>query len=210
MKKGIFGTLLLCAMMTTACGDLFCEQIEAKTVLIETEIGNFYIDAYEASRSNAYADTEGNGVTMACNYQATLPWDDVTFEDARNACLDAGKRLCTKDEWLAACGSAKYPYGATYKDTACNDDTNAPMTTGSKTECVTPSGVYDMTGNLQEWVEEGYLMGGSYSGGGRDNAACQTAQEVPDKLTYTNTKSVGFRCCSDTSLLNSGNLFPEL
>lgn len=201
MKAWILGLSVLCAIMLTACGENLCAQQEAGTVLIQAEGGDFYIDAYEASRSNAYADTEGLGVTLACNYASTIPWDDVTFEDARNACLDAGKRLCTREEWLAACGAEKYPYGAEYVAGKCQDDGSDVSLTGDKSECVTAHGVYDMVGNLQEWVEEGYLMGGSYSSGGREYATCQTEQLVPDKLTYTNTKSVGFRCCSDTEIL---------
>lgn len=208
MKKWLCIFLLLNATLLPACGDIFCAQPEAQTVLIQTEFGDFYIDAFEASRSNAYHDTEGNGITQACNYQATLPWDDVTFEDARNACLDAGKRLCTKDEWMAACGATSYPYGNAYDAQKCQDNHAEVTQTGAKSSCVTSNGLYDMTGNLQEWVEEGFLMGGSYSSGGREYATCQTAQEVTDKLNYTNTKSVGFRCCSDTAIISTGSGLP--
>jgi len=42
---------------------------------------------------------------------------------ARRACERAGKRLCTKDEWLTACRGeqgTKFPYGPGYVRTRCN------------------------------------------------------------------------------------------
>ena len=81
----------------------FDEVCEAEAPAIK--VGQVLVDSYEASRVNATAETTGTGITIACNYAQTIPWFNATYEDARNACLDAGKRLCTKEEWVAACGS---------------------------------------------------------------------------------------------------------
>ena len=169
--------------------------------VMAVKVGDVYVDKYEASRSNATADTQGLGVTRACDYAHTMPWTSVSYEDAKNACLDAGKRLCTVEEWMAACGAGAYPYGDAYQAATCNDaenDEGAALATGSMSACHGTSGIFDMSGNVQEWVEGGYLMGGSYIYGKdkREDLRCNAALEV-NVNTFTPTPSVGFRCCSD-------------
>jgi len=42
---------------------------------------------------------------------------------AESACKNAGKRLCTEEEWVTACrgeNDTKFPYGDTYEEGACN------------------------------------------------------------------------------------------
>ena len=177
-----------CELLDEAC------ENEAPSV----KVGQVYVDTYEASRVNATAQTQGVGITQACNYANTLPWNNVTYEDARNACLDAGKRLCTKDEWIAACGTA-FPYGAGYKAGTCNDS-GSIAATGSKTGCKSSVGAFDMSGNLYEWAEGGYLMGGSYNTE-KEELSCTSAKQISDPVSYTPTPSVGFRCCKDASTL---------
>lgn len=176
--------------------DEVCDATEAPMVTI----GDFSIDAYEASRSNATQDTMGTGVTLACNYKNSVPWSNVTYEDAKNACLDAGKRLCTKEEWLSACGAeGAYPYGDSYQKGTCNDGGVESDPTG-KSGCKSAKNVYDLSGNLREWVEGGSLMGGSYLSSTPEELAC-SAKAVADPLSFSNITDVGFRCCKDLSTL---------
>ena len=200
MKKLTISLLFLAFAGFTACSDNVCEQSEVAMVKIQSANGNFLIDAYEASRSNATADTEGTGVTLACNYRGTVPWGNVTYEDARNACLDSGKRLCTKAEWMEACGSQAYPYGSSYASGTCTDTSAAePSLTGSKSGCKSPSAVFDMSGNVREWVEGGILMGGAYNSAS-DEVKCSSAQTQANYMSYVHNRGDGFRCCQDESI----------
>lgn len=187
-----------CACSTETCGP------EGSEILIEFSDGNFYIDQFENSRVNATGETAGTGTPAACNYPNTIPWGNITYEDARIACNDAGKRLCTKDEWMAACGKTDYPYGDTFKAARCNDETNGDFVkviqTGAKPQCATTQNVFDMSGNLREWVEGGTLMGGAYSDADTD-VSCSSAKIINDFLSYTPTQGDGFRCCRDASIL---------
>ena len=178
----------------------FDEACESEAQEIFMASGNYYIDAYEASRANATAMTQGTGLTLACNYVGAVPWGNVTYEDARNACLDAGKRLCTADEWRAACGQ-NFPYGSSFQSASCVSGTIESAVTGSKSTCRSESGVYDMSGNLREWVEGGILMGGAYTSTGADELSCTTAVQINDPLSYTPNAGDGFRCCRDVGLL---------
>ncbi len=56
--------------------------------------------------------------------RGTLPQAYISQEEAASACREADKRLCTDDEWRAACKGplgTPYPYGARRHAGACND-----------------------------------------------------------------------------------------
>jgi formylglycine-generating enzyme required for sulfatase activity len=58
------------------------------------------------------------------------PQGYISAVQAEAACKASGKRLCTADEWLAACrGEADnvYPYGDTYEAGACNEGKPSPI-----------------------------------------------------------------------------------
>ncbi len=72
------------------------------------------IMAYEASRPDASASEPGSMNTVACSTKGHLPWTNVTWQQAKNACcaLNAsgtcpsngtGWRLCSADDWQDAC-----------------------------------------------------------------------------------------------------------
>src|SRR5690606_32266321 len=47
----------------------------------------------------------------------------MTFYSAKKSCENAGKRLCSEEEWVRACRGnrgTKHPYGANFKLGACN------------------------------------------------------------------------------------------
>ena len=71
-----------------------------------------------------------------------------------------------------------------------------PVYTGEMPGCVTPDGVYDMTGNIEEWVgtsaEEAVLLGGAYDTP-NDKARCYRRNNTFG-AGYA-SKRTGFRCC---------------
>ena len=195
MKKWLFAFICFAtACAATACDfDEACEGTEAVMVSMSSGNGDYLIDKFEASRSGATSETQGTGVTLACDYQNTIPWEFVTYADARNACLDAGKRLCTKDEWIAACN------GTAVESCTINA---AESTLTGKATCKSSKGVYDMLGNMDEWVEGGLLMGGSYLSTDSASISCTTSRSVANYDVSSNAeKGVGFRCCQDVSTL---------
>ncbi|MBM4388545.1 MAG: SUMF1/EgtB/PvdO family nonheme iron enzyme, partial [Deltaproteobacteria bacterium] len=127
--------------------------------------------------------------------KGAMPSTGVSKESAESACSDAGKRLCTSQEWRRACG-AKYSYGSEFVPGKCNTgseegDENDVVAAGSFPECRNGYGIYDMIGNAGEWTAEGSVMGGD-------------SRKEPDKCTCgASTKYrgaspfIGFRCCAD-------------
>lgn len=150
-----------------------------------------------------------------------------TWFEAADACKSVGKRLCGDSEWTLACEGQErlpYPYGYNRNAEACNIDKPHPdvneralanpltrdaevarlwqgESSGARESCVSPFGVYDMTGNVDEWVvnESGmpYKSGlkGGYWGPVRDRCRPMTTAHYEQFSFY----QIGFRCCADAA-----------
>lgn len=69
-------------------------------------------------------------------------------------------------------------------------------TTGSYTECASAWGkdrVYDMVGNIDEWVADGAFLGGFYARGTTKGCEAEVTNHSPRYYDY----STGTRCCKD-------------
>lgn len=158
-----------------------------------------------------------------------VPNGYMTQEQAIEACRNAGKRLCTSDEWVTACrgeDETLFPYGNKYEEGRCNvaqpvhparvltgsdginlDDPRLNLfeykgetllrKTGHDSGCVSPwgdDGIYDMVGNLSEWIgDRNGFRGGPYV---RENPnGCFTLHGGHAENYYD--YSIGARCCKD-------------
>jgi eukaryotic-like serine/threonine-protein kinase len=131
------------------------------------------------------------------NRRGERPLVNVSWVEAVMYCRDAGKRLCTSDEWVSACANSAqtmYPYGDRYDAARCATEEKAPVASGAKTACVS-GGVADMLGNVGEWVHDksgdyARAFGGSFRYG-RD-AHCRFEFRA---TIATRSDETGFRCC---------------
>ena len=60
----------------------------------------------------------------ALNRRGRMPQAYISRDQAELACTNAGKRLCTDEEWVTACKGKKpttWPYGEEHKPGRCND-----------------------------------------------------------------------------------------
>ncbi|MBK8994583.1 MAG: SUMF1/EgtB/PvdO family nonheme iron enzyme [Myxococcales bacterium] len=163
------------------------------------------------------------------NQAGALPAVMTSWVEAEQACKAEGKRLCTESEWTFACeGEAKlpYPYGFERNAEACNIDRHyrdpnfsafshdrlisdevsrldQRVPSGAMSGCVSPFGVHDMTGNVDEWVvnedpkldkdEDVSSLKGGYWGPIR--ARCRPVTNSHNR--WFRFYQVGFRCCAD-------------
>jgi hypothetical protein len=152
----------------------------------------------------------------------------VTYNESAALCKAAGKRLCNETEWTFACEGEEavpYPYGYERDAEACNVDRPwkpfaenglAPrdgqkaraeldrlwqgQPSGASPKCKSPFGLYDMTGNVDEWTKTTRTSGGFASvlkGGywGPVRARCRPATRAHNENFVAYQQS--FRCCTD-------------
>lgn len=143
-----------------------------------------------------------------------LPIVKKNWGEAKALCEARGARLCKEAEWEFACEGPEmspYPYGWKRDATICNfdktdlggpmeklNDLRAPLS--AYPDCVSPFGVHNMVGNVDEWVERegrsapnrGALRGGWWLPG-RNRCRAATVAHGEDYAA----KQVGFRCCKD-------------
>jgi len=161
------------------------------------------------------------------NVKGANPVIVVTYTEAQNLCKQSGKRLCTETEWTYACEGdegSPYPYGYDRDPDACvvdrswkpfaqnamspRDGAQAKaeldrlwqgQPSGSRPGCKSPVGVYDMTGNVDEWTKSvrssGYasVLKGGYWGPVRARCRPSTRAHNEQFVAYQQ----GFRCCAD-------------
>jgi hypothetical protein len=156
----------------------------------------------------------------------TLPKNHMSFATGSALCHQLGKRLCTEDEWNFACEGEEmrpYPYGFK-REPKCNQDRkdlyeirlvdgqprqvlkDQREAADQRPECVSPFGVYNLAGNLDESVlrEEARLQSpyrNALKGGWWMPARnrCRPATTAHDD-DYQGAQ-VGVRCCADFTTL---------
>jgi formylglycine-generating enzyme required for sulfatase activity len=161
------------------------------------------------------------------NQEGQRPVVMRSWEEAEAACSAEGKRLCGDTEWTTACEGEErtaYPYGNARDAEACNIDKphkDADMAayadpktraaeaarlwqgepSGSRPGCKSSYGVFDMTGNVDEWVrnESGAPHQSGLKGGhwGPVRNRCRPMTTSHDEAF--SFYQIGFRCCSDAS-----------
>ena len=158
----------------------------ARVVTLEA----FYIDRYEVTNAQYRKCVEATGCSLPGAPKDLLepakerhPVTGVSWDQARVYCKWRSDRLPTEAEWeKAARGTDNrlYPWGdsvdgrrGTFCDSTCayahadknyNDGVEGIAPVGSYPDGVSPYGVYDMGGNVFEWVEDGYQPYPGYLG----------------------------------------------
>lgn len=145
-------------------------------VFVGASGGNFCIDAYESSPGKSCAhddpanskETNDNLAITDCkpvSVESASPWRNISRQQAELACARVEKRLPTNEEWYRAALGVPDPESE-WGSSDCNVDnpnSDSPDPTGSRTNCVSPAGAYDMVGNVWEWLEE-TVSDGVYEG----------------------------------------------
>ncbi len=91
----------------------------------------------------------------------------VSWFQADQACALSGKRLLTNAEWQrAAAGTPDSPTGADNGVSDCAINSPDAVNTGSRTNCKSSWGAFDMVGNVDEWVADWVPLSTSCTGWG--------------------------------------------
>ena len=183
------------------------------------------IDRYEASFKVQQAQPKGteknteNGSARAHPLKAlsragVMPARNISWTDAQKACQNSAKRLCSMDEWQRACAGTgkkrRYPYGDEYRKALCWDrwrsqkyQHQGPAKTGSAPACRNPQGVYDLSGNVWEWIadrgpggEPAFMLGSGSNNDSKGKLSCDPGKHI-GQPSNSKASALGFRCCKD-------------
>jgi sulfatase modifying factor 1 len=175
-----------------------------------------------------FVSVDGRRDVRAVSEPGVYPQGYVSAQQAARACNASGKRLCRGVEWRKACRGPErraWSYGDRREPGRCNDKGRNPILalfgrnysrftmnqpklnqldgtlskTGEHAGCTNGYGVFDMVGNLHEWVADwnGTFVGGYYQdvaslGHGEGCGYTTTAHDA-----RYHDYSTGFRCCAD-------------
>ena len=91
---------------------------------------------------------------FAVSLAGVAPSAHISWFQAQQACKASRKRLPSSAEWQAAAAGTLDP-GPDNNATDCNTaSTLTPAPAGSRDDCVSLVGAFDMAGNLSEWVAD--------------------------------------------------------
>ena len=126
----------------------------------------------------------------------TFPYGD---ERKSGYCNDSGR--APLQSLHPELGENVYASGQAMNDPRINEAPNTVAPTGSFTHCRNAFGVYDMVGNLHEWIADvhdgtrGTFRGGYYQDTHLNGDGC-TYRTTAHDVGY-HDYSTGFRCCAD-------------
>jgi formylglycine-generating enzyme required for sulfatase activity len=218
----------------------------------QVSLDAYYLDKYEVTvgRYAKFLDATGfNGppkwATMNESLHQKRPIVNVDWSDASNYCEWAGKRLPTEAEWEKAARGTDgriYPWGnappdplrANYGKEKWNDHT-ALVPVGQLKDGKSSYGIYDLAGNVWEWVSDWYdqdyyatspsrnpkgpengkykvLRGGSWDFVPENLRSARRDFNIPlapsyESPAYRNFNS-GFRCAKNPEMAYPGETMP--
>ncbi len=170
------------------------EYFSDATPVLEIVLSAFYIDAFEVTNLD-YAECvaaevctpPSNDTFYADPAFAQHPVTYVTYDQAQDYCEWRGGRLPTEAEWEKAARydplsgeSYWFPWGYDYEEGRANTASaglGGTAAVGSFPGDLSPLGLYDMAGNVSEWVLDWYFP--NYEGFGTLNPTGPDTQPLP-------------------------------
>ncbi len=231
MGMDAFDEFAICEKIGGECRlDWFMDEEPIHTIYLDA----FYMDIYEVTNiqykgcvdSGECDSPEISASTSRLDYYDNPEFDhypviNVTWYQAQAYCEWSGGRLPTEAEWEKAARGTEaspFPWGDTLDPSYANYNYTVGDTTavGSYEKGISPYGLYDMAGNVWEWVSS---LHGSYPYAANDGREAPSSENgrimrggswgyvgvsISTSYRYTWDSSdsnldLGFRCARDVS-----------
>ncbi len=187
------------------------EANSSESLTQTVDLPAFFIDAFEVTNAGYKDFVDKTGAETPASWRggtypedrADHPVEGVSHEWATAFCTASSKRLPTESEWeVAARGSEGriWPWGDDRTAVELPDSGTYPV--GSVPGNVSPFGVFDLAGNVWEWVADSYdqrvgpdlrVLRGGQNGFLRENVT-----RLPvDPIRSSALRTAGFRCAAD-------------
>jgi len=182
-----------------------------KVSALQVSVPTFSIDTTEVTRqawARCVAQGKCQAVVGSSEAEGQIPVTHVTALQAQQYCETREGRLPKRSEWVLAAASSqghRYPWGQTglvcrravfgMVEGPCAVGHDRPLPVGSRQAGSTLNGIYDLSGNVAEWVideEDGFkavAVGGSF----RSTLAGQLKVWAREEA-LTARADIGFRC----------------
>ncbi|HJL17534.1 MAG TPA: MopE-related protein [Sandaracinaceae bacterium LLY-WYZ-13_1] len=189
--------------------------------------GTFEMMTYEASRPDATSSDAGAVETHACSNPDVLPWTNLTWSEARDACCalnpsgtcsggGSGWRLCDGEDWEAACvgptSSCDWSYGsscATSAPLTCNgEEFDSDGSTAGDQDALYPTASTGFGMCFTDWGSEGVVY--DLSGNVKEWTNTETAPDIHEIRggAYNNVEP-GRMCRFDFTVGDENFAFPN-
>lgn len=153
---------ILAGSVTNTVG---CESGTAEVMVGDVR---WCVDQYENSTGGtcphgeprSTLETQDNVAAVEClpvSEEAQQPWTYVTYHQAKELCAKKGTQLLSNKLWYEA--ALRTPD----QTNICVLNDRVVAVTGSSAQCQSVHGVYDLVGNVWEWVD-GQVVDGQYDG----------------------------------------------
>ncbi len=194
-------------LLACACsGDPNLDVPDQEVCLTGRNDHRYCIWKFEAQKKDATAAAEGTDASEARSIPERVPWTEITWEAARDACRAKAMRLCERDEWIDACDGAAgedegtlYTYGDTLDAARCNVGGEGKKASGSFANCKSSFEVFDLSGNVWEWTGNTLANVAARGGGWRSSQThrCVDGDTMQMFEPSAVSTELGFRCCRD-------------
>lgn len=205
-----------CFEMGDAYGDGDLDEKRIRRVCV----GDFYLSKFEVTQRE-WKTVMGESPSKFSSCGANCPVEHVSWEDVQKYFKKIGARLPTEAEWEYAARGAEQSYRwagtnveASLEDYAWHDANSDKSTHPVGQKQPNEFGLYDMSGNVWEWVSDWYgsystrdenfptgsrmgthrvMRGGSWDENSMGIRATKRNRALPERRDDT----IGFRCARD-------------